>query len=188
MSFRARRRKNRNQRELLLWMFTLLAAGMTAACILIFIGERTKVIGSSMEPKLQDGNQVILDKITYRFQKPKRFEIVVFPGPEGEKQFYVKRIIGLPGETVEITRGKVYINGQEISVDYAKDHITPNGDLTKAVVLGKDEYFVMGDNRNNSRDSRYLEVGPVKRSEIIGRVIFRIYPWKQAGRINKDEL
>lgn len=188
MTFRARRRKNRNRREIFLWLVTLAAAGLTAACVLIFVGERTKVIGSSMEPKLHDGDQVILDKITYRFQKPKRFEIVVFPGPEGRKKLYVKRIIGLPGETVKISDGKVYINGQEIAADYAKDHMTPNGNMKKELTLDKDEYFVMGDNRNNSRDSRYLEVGPVKRSEIIGRVVFRIYPWKQAGTINKDEL
>ena len=188
MSFRARRRKNRDRRELFLWLITLIAAGLTAAGVLIFVGERTKVIGISMEPRLHDGDQVILDKMTYHFQDPQRFEIVVFPGPEGRKRLYVKRVIGLPGEKVEISEGKVYINGEAIAFDYAKDHITLEGDMTEAVTLEKDEYFVMGDNRNNSQDSRYPEIGPVKRNEIIGRVVFRIYPWKQAGIINKDEL
>lgn len=186
MSFRVRRRKNRDRRELFLWLVTFAMAAIVAAGVIIFVGERTKITGSSMEPVLSDGDQVILDKLTYRFKAPERFDIVVFPGPGDQKRLFVKRIIGLPGEIIRIANGVVYINDREISWDYAKDYYTHQGTMTKTVKLGKDDYFVLGDNRENSLDSRYKEVGSVRRDEIIGRVIFRIYPWKQAGRIQKE--
>ena len=120
-----------------------------------------------MEPHLHDHDQVFLDKLTYRFRDPKRYEIIVFPGP---------------GETVKITKGKVYVNDKEVK-DYSKDHTTDSCELKGKFHLSSDEYFVLGDNRDNSNDSRYKEVGPVKRSKITGRIIFRFYPWKNAGVI-----
>ena len=180
MSFRERKRKNRVIRLLYQWVLTIVLAIGLAAVILIFVGERTRVSGYSMEPHLHDGDQVILDKLTYRFRDPKRYEVVVFPGPGGKNRFFVKRIIGLPGETVKITHGSVYVNGKKVK-DYSKDHLTESGDMTKPVRLKEDEYFVLGDNRNNSEDSRYKNVGPVKRSELKGRIVFRIYPWEDAG-------
>ena len=133
-----------------------------------------------MEPHLHDQDQVLLDKLTYRFRDPKRYEIIVFPGPEGGDQFFVKRVIALPGETVKITKGKVYVNDKEVK-DYSKDHTTDSCELKGKFHLSSDEYFVLGDNRDNSNDSRYEDVGPVKRSKITGRIIFRFYPWKNAG-------
>ena len=109
-------------------------------------------------------------------------EIIVFPGPEGGDQFFVKRVIALPGETVKITKGKVYVNDKEVK-DYSKDHTTDSCELKGKFHLSSDEYFVLGDNRDNSNDSRYEDVGPVKRSKITGRIIFRFYPWKNAGVI-----
>lgn len=185
MSFRERRRKNRNKRTIYQWMLTVVMAVGFAAVILTFVGERTRVSGFSMEPYLHDGDQVVLDKLTYRFRSPKRYEIVVFPGPGDGTRFFVKRIIGLPGETVEIVRGHVYVNGKKVT-DYSKDHRTGRGDLTGPVHLKEDEYFVLGDNRNNSEDSRYYEVGPVTRRELKGRIIFRLYPWKNAGLLKEQ--
>ena len=115
-----------------------------------------------MEPHLHDHDQVLLDKLTYRFRDPKRYEIIVFPGPEGGDQFFV--------------------NDKEVK-DYSKDHTTDSCELKGKFHLSSDEYFVLGDNRDNSNDSRYKEVGPVKRSKITGRIIFRFYPWKNAGVI-----
>ena len=149
---------------------TILIAVAFAFVLIMCVGERTKVSGHSMEPHLHDHDQVLLDKLTYRFLDPKRYEIIVFPGPEGGDQFFVKRVIALPGETVKITKGKVY-------------HTTDSCELKGKFHLSSDEYFVLGDNRDNSNDSRYKEVGPVKRSKITGRIIFRFYPWKNAGVI-----
>ena len=98
-----------------------------------------------MEPHLHDHDQVLLDKLTYRFRDPKRYEIIVFPGPEGGDQFFVKRVIALPGETVKITKGKVYVNDKEVK-DYSKDHTTDSCELKGKFHLSSDEYFVLGDN------------------------------------------
>ena len=102
---------------------TILIAVAFAFVLITCVGERTKVSGHSMEPHLHDQDQVLLDKLTYRFRDPKRYEIIVFPGPEGGDQFFVKRVIALPGETVKITKGKVYVNDKEVK-DYSKDHTT----------------------------------------------------------------
>ena len=143
---------------------TILIAVAFAFVLIMCVGERTKVSGHSMEPHLHDHDQVLLDKLTYRFRDPKRYEIIVFPGPEGGDQFFVKRVIALPGETVKITKGKVYVNDKEVK-DYSKDYTTDSCELKGKFHLSSDEYFVLGDNRDNSNDSRYKEVGPVKRSK-----------------------
>ena len=169
-------------RNILRVLTTILIAVGLAFILITYVGERTKVSGHSMEPNLHDQDQVLLDKLTYKFRNPERYEIIVFPGPEREGQLFVKRVIALPGETVRITNGKVYVNNKEVK-DYSKDHTTDPCELKTTMHLSRDEYFVLGDNRDNSNDSRYKEVGPVKRSKIIGRIIFRFYPWKKTGVI-----
>ncbi len=149
--------------------------------IVRYVGQRTEVIGSSMVPTLQDGNQLITDKITYRFREPRRFEIVVFPH-EPDHEFYIKRIIGLPGETVEIDgEGTIYINGEVLEENYGYGKTMPQEIEGEKVVLGDDEYFVMGDNREVSLDSRYAEVGNIPRSIVIGRAWLRLYPFNEFG-------
>ena len=145
-----------------------------------YVGQRTEVIGSSMVPTLEDGNQLITDKITYRFREPERFDIVVFPhGPNNE--YYIKRIIGMPGETVEISEdGTIYIDGEVLEEDYGYGNTTPQ-EMSGGITLSEDEYFVLGDNREVSLDSRYAEVGNVPRSIIIGRAWLRLYPFDQFG-------
>lgn len=184
MSYRVRKRRNRNKHEIYLWTLTLFVAVAVAAFILIFVGERTNVNGESMQSTLFDGDQVIMDKFTYRLRNPKRYEIVVFPGPNGKD--YVKRVIGLPGESVRIQDGKVYVNDRELREDYLDAPYTINGELTETITLRQDEYFVMGDNRFNSEDSRFYAVGPVNRDKMIGRVVFRLFPWNRIGTVNKD--
>ena len=161
---------------------TILIAVALAFVLINYVGERTKVSGRSMEPNLYNNDQVMLDKLTYRFRDPKRYEIIVFPGPQGGNQFFVKRVIALPGETVQIKEGKVYVDHKEVK-DYSKDHTTDPCELKGEIKLSADEYFVLGDNRDNSNDSRYKEVGMVKRSKIIGRIVFRFYPFERAGMI-----
>ena len=138
--------------------------------------------GSSMEPTLSNNDQLILDKISYRFSEPQRFDIIVFPFQYAEKTFYVKRIIGLPGETVQIDlQGNIYINGQILNEDYGKETINFAGLAVEPITLGDDEYFVMGDNRNNSSDSRDPSVGNIRRSNIIGKAWVRIWPLNKFG-------
>ena len=141
-----------------------------------FIGQRTVVIGDSMQTTLSDGDNLITDKITYRFRDPKRFDIVVFPFKENTSKLLIKRIIGMPGETVQIKNGKVYINGYELQENYGIAVMDDAGIASEPILLGEDEYFVLGDNRNNSQDSRFSSVGNVSRSDLIGRAWVRIWP------------
>lgn len=150
--------------------------------LITFVGQRTSVSGSSMEPTLSNNDQLILDKISYRFSEPQRFDIIVFPFQYAEKTFYVKRIIGLPGETVQIDlQGNIYINGQILNEDYGKETINFAGLAVEPITLGDDEYFMMGDNRNNSSDSRDPSVGNIRRSNIIGKAWVRIWPLNKFG-------
>ena len=155
--------------------------------LITFVGQRTSVSGSSMEPTLSNNDQLILDKISYRFSEPQRFDIIVFPFQYAEKTFYVKRIIGLPGETVQIDlQGNIYINGQILNEDYGKETINFAGLAVEPITLGDDEYFVMGDNRNNSSDSRDPSVGILKRKDLLGRAWVRIYPFDKVGVIRHE--
>lgn len=152
--------------------------------VITFVGQRTEVDGSSMEPTLTNGDNLIVDKLSYRFRDPQRFDIIVFPYKHKEKTYYIKRIIGLPGETVQIDeKGDIYINGEILSESYGREIIKAEniGLAAEPIVLGEDEYFVMGDNRNNSTDSRYPQVGNIKREDIIGRAWVRIWPFSSFG-------
>ena len=147
-----------------------------------FVAQRTEVFGTSMVPTLQSGDQLIADKISYRFRDPERFDIIVFPYRMEEKTYYIKRVIGLPGETVRIDLdGTIYIDGQPLSETYGKDPITDPGLAIDEITLADDEYFCLGDNRAVSKDSRYGDVGNIKRREIIGRAWIRIYPFSEFG-------
>lgn len=152
--------------------------------VITFVGQRTEVDGSSMEPTLTNGDNLIVDKLSYRFRDPERFDIIVFPYKHKPKTYYIKRIIGLPGETVQIDeQGNIYINGEILSESYGREIIRPEnvGLAAEPIVLGEDEYFVMGDNRNNSTDSRFAQVGNIKREDIIGRAWVRIWPFSGFG-------
>lgn len=169
-----------NTKKLLNFMSTsvyFLVILVLAFLIIKYVGQRTEVIGSSMEPTLMGSDNLIVDKISYRFKDPERFDIIVFPYRDGSGLFYIKRVIALPGETIFINdRGDVYVDGEKIEENYIKEKATDAGLAAMPKKLGEDEYFVLGDNRNNSKDSRSWEVGLVKRDEIIGRAIMRIWP------------
>ncbi|MGN1315152.1 MAG: signal peptidase I [Lachnospiraceae bacterium] len=149
------------------------------ACYLIvrYIGQRTEVVGSSMETTLSDGDNLIVDKISYRLGEPKRFDIIVFPYQYDKDTFYIKRIIGLPGERVHIdNKGTIYINGEILEESYGREIINSPGLAAEEIQLGEDEYFVLGDNRNNSSDSRDISVGNIHRKDIMGKAWIRIWP------------
>ncbi len=149
-----------------------------------YVGQRTQVSGMSMEYTLSDGDNLIVDKISYRFHDPERFDIIVFPFFKEEETYYIKRIIGLPGETVQIGEdGAIFINGEELEESYGREVIQNPGAAAEPITLQEGEYFVLGDNRNASSDSRDPSVGMVKRENIIGRAWLRLYPFDKIGFI-----
>ncbi len=169
------------KKELLSWAFYIVFVIILTYLILTYVGQRTRVDGQSMENTLHNGDNLIVEKLSYRFNDPERFDIIVFP-PYDTDEYYIKRIIGLPGETVQIdTEGNIYINGEILEEDYGKETIKNPGRAIDPITLGEDEYFVLGDNRNNSTDSRSTRVGNVTRDQIIGRAWVRIWPLSDIG-------
>lgn len=179
--------REKMKKELLsVLLYTLIVLSL-AAVMKKFVLQRTVVDGYSMENTLKDKDQLIIDKLSYRLTDPKRFDIVVFPYQYDEDTYFIKRVIGLPGETVQIAENVIYINGEPLAENYGKEAMDEYtaGIAETELVLGEDEYFVMGDNRNNSSDSRSEDVGPIKRDDIIGRAALRIFPLNSIGFIKK---
>lgn len=173
-------------KELLGWvLYIAIIVGMTYL-IVTYVGQRTKVSGDSMETALQDGDNLIVDKISYRFRDPERFEIIVFPYKYAENTYYIKRIIGMPGEAIQIKDGYVFINGEQLDENYGLERMDAAGIAEDIILLGEDEYFVLGDNRNNSSDSRSSSVGILTREDLIGRAWVRIWPLRKIGVISHE--
>ncbi len=160
---------------------------IVALCLFVipkYVVQRTVVDGTSMLNTLKDEDNLMVEKLSYRFRDPERFDIIVFyPYGRDDERYFVKRIIGLPGETIQIIGDRIFINGELLEENYGKDPITNSGIASEPLQLADDEYFVLGDNREISLDSRYSEVGPVKRELIEGKVVFRIYPFNSIGTI-----
>ncbi|MCL2255070.1 MAG: signal peptidase I [Lachnospiraceae bacterium] len=171
-------------KEFLITSVYILGALLAAFLIVKFVGIRTEVHGSSMNDTLQDGENLIVDKISYRFGNPERYDIVVFPYRHDKSIHYIKRVIGLPGETIFIDDdGNIYINEVLLNESYGREIISDGGRASLPIKLDNDEYFVMGDNRNNSTDSRDEKVGNVKRSELVGKAWIRIWPFNKLGMV-----
>ena len=180
-----RRKKGRVKRalkELVSMSFFLLFVLILTYFVFLYVGQRTEVVGSSMEYTLLDGDHLIVDKLSYRLSDPKRFDIIVFPYQKSDI-FFIKRIIGMPGETVEIRDGVIYINDSPLIESYGREVTAFPGRAEKPVKLGGNEYFVMGDNRNDSSGSRDPVVGNIHRDEFIGKAWMRIWPFNKMGMI-----
>ena len=169
------------RREILGFLVYVAAVVGITFLIITFVGQRTYVSGSSMENTLHHGDNLIVDKITYRFKDPSRYDIIVFPFRYEENVYYIKRIIGLPGETIQIEDGTIYVDGEVLYESYGREVMKSAGLAADPVTLGEDEYFVLGDNRNDSTDSRDPNVGVIHRDEIIGRAWMRIWPLDGIG-------
>ncbi|TCT16981.1 signal peptidase I [Natranaerovirga pectinivora] len=168
------------------WILDIIIILIVVYLITTFVGQRTSVIGDSMKPTLQNGNQVIIDKLSYRFTEPKRFDVIVFPYKMNPNQLYIKRVIGLPGETIQLVNGEIYIDGAVLEEDYGLEVFLNAGIGTDPVVIADGEYFVLGDNRNNSSDSRFVDVGNVPKGDIVGRAWIKIWPLKDFGLLKHD--
>ncbi len=154
----------------------LLVVLISTYFVLTYVTQRTQVKGTSMEPALYSGDNIMVDKLSYNLREIRRGEVICF-NIESGKDTLIKRVIGLPGETVSINGGSIYIDGEVIN-DYIGG-LSFAGLAENGVTLGEDEYFVLGDNRKDSIDSRYEKVGNVKRRNIMGRAFFLFYPFNR---------
>ncbi|MBP9802292.1 signal peptidase I [Patescibacteria group bacterium] len=165
------------------FVFDILKVVLISLAIILpvrmFLIQPFYVEGASMEPNFHDKEYLIIDEISYRFQEPQRGEVIVFRNPNNTRQYYIKRVIGLPGEKVEIKSGKVFINEQVLEEDYISDLSASN---FSELSLADDEYFVLGDNRPVSQDSRYFKA--LNKDNIIGRVWFRGWPVNKISTFN----
>lgn len=173
-------------KELAGWLLYIVLIIAFTWFVVTFVGQRTEVSGSSMETTLSDKDQLIVDKMTYRFRDPKRYDIVVFPYQYQDNTYNIKRIIGLPGETVQILSGMVYIDGMRLDEHYGNEMMENPGIAEEPLTLDENEYFVLGDNRNNSSDSRASDVGLIHRKDLIGRAWIRVWPLSQIGVIHHE--
>lgn len=177
--------RKRTIREIIIWVVELAAVILLSYVIVAFGLVRISMIGESMSPTLADGNSIIVNKMVYRFSSPKRFDVVVFKQNGSEHSYYnIKRVIALPGETVQIKDGEIYINGEKLEEEYDFDAISNGGLANEAITLDSKEYFVLGDNRNASEDSRYANIGLIIKDDIVGKAWIRVNPFNFVSKIN----
>lgn len=160
-----------------LWEYIKMIIFVVVVVLIVnnFLLINARVPSESMEKTIMTGDRFFGNRLAYLFDDPERFDIVVFKYPDDESQLFVKRVIGLPGETVEIKDGKVYINGSETPLDDSFTSETPTGDYGPYVVP-EGSYFMLGDNRNHSGDSRFWKQPYVEKEKIVGKAIFRYFP------------
>ncbi len=170
--------------SIMMWIFQILVVVLFAFVLVFFFGQARTNVGQSMELTLEDGDRVLLNTLNYRLGSPKRGDIIAFK-PNGSKSSYthMKRVIGLPGETIQIKDGMIYINDTVYLEKTDYPSINNAGLASEPITLGVKEYFVLGDNRNDSEDSRYADVGLVNADYIEGKVYFRIAPYENMGFI-----
>lgn len=173
----ATRRRGVEERRILYdimrWILDIIVVIGIAVFLTVYMGEKMTVTGYSMSPVLSNNEKILIDRLTYHFTQPKRYDIVIFQnGADGK--YLLKRVIALPGETICIKDGRVMINGEYLQEEMETESILNPGLASEEITLGEDEYFLLGDNRNNSEDSRFATIGNVKRSDIIGKAWLRV--------------
>ena len=170
--------------SMIYWIADVAVVLVLAVFVVLFFCHRVTVTGQSMDPTLGASDVVLVDRVHYHFDEPARFDVIVFEKENNRAvKKYVKRVIGLPGETVQIIEEIVYIDGEPLKGEAGLEHVTLAGLASRPIVLGPNEYFVLGDNRDSSEDSRFSNIGNVKREEIQGRVWLRVSPFSKFGKI-----
>lgn len=171
--------------KVFIWIAQILGVIFLAYLITHFTLEKTNMLGASMENTLVNGDPIIINKFIYHVSDPKRFDVIVFKESGKEHSYYnIKRIYGLPGETLEIRDNNIYINGEIIEDMVIVEAMANYGLAEEEIFLEENEYFVIGDNRNNSEDSRFASVGNVTRDEIIGKAFIRLSPFNFINKLN----
>ena len=175
LNFNRRKRKVNTAllKEIGIWTGEILAVMLIAVVLVLFIGFRIKVVGASMSPTLESGEEILVNRFRYKIFSPKQNDLIVFlPNGNEKSHYYIKRVIACPGDKVQIKDGVVYVNGKKFDEKVAVANIENPLLAENEITVGEDEYFVLGDNRNNSEDSRLANIGNVKKSYIIGKAWF----------------
>ena len=164
------------------WIFEILVTLVFAAVVALMMFQTVTMQESSMEPTISVGDRFFINKAVYKFSSPKRGDLIVFrSNASDDAALHIRRVIGLPGETVQITNGRILIAGETYKEGKDFPKISNAGLASKAISLGTGEYFVLGDNRNNSEDSRYTDIGLVKKRYIAGKIWFTCAPARKLG-------
>lgn len=171
------RKKQRQQREIIL-QYVLKVVGVVLLAFLIvrFVCFSFTIQGDSMSPTIESGEKHLVNRLIYKIKGPSRYDVIVFKSNDKNGNYYVKRVVALPGEKVQIKNGRIYVNGKKTRM-YSKQKILSPGLASDVITLKDRQYFVVGDNYNNSEDSRSASVGNIKRENIIGKVSIKYWPW-----------
>lgn len=186
LNFNRRKRKINTGllKEIGIWAGEILLVMVVAVMLVSFVGFRITVVGASMSPTLESGEEILVNRFVYKIFSPKQNDLIVFlPNGNEKSHYYVKRVIAGPGDKVQIKDGVVYVNGEKFTEEAAVSNIENALLAENEITVGEDEYFVLGDNRNNSEDSRYASIGNVKKEHIVGKAWFVVSPWGKFGFI-----
>ena len=183
-----RRRKKRINyhivKETLTWIGQMTLAFVIACLLVINFGVVTSNVGQSMEPTMASGDRILTNRLIYRLTSPKRGDVIVFrPNGNVNSHYYMKRVVGLPGETIQVIDGFIYINGEVLVEEIKFDKIKYAGVAEDKITLGSDEYFVLGDNRNASEDSRNAEIGNIRKKDIEAKAWFNTTFGEHFGKL-----
>ena len=169
--------------EIISWIFWIVMSIILALLVVYCIGMKTSIIGSSMEPSLYNGQEIFLNRLVYKITSPKAGDVVVFlPNGNEKSHYYVKRVVAVPGDELYVKNGILYVNN-EVQDEYINDKIAEAGLAENKIELGDDEYFVIGDNCNNSEDSRSANIGNIRKEHIIGKAWFKMAARASVGCI-----
>ena len=184
LNFRKQRRKFNLPlfKEILSWIIECAIVICMAYVLVSTFGVRTNIVGPAMESTLQNDDDVFINKFIYMISRPKAGDVVVFlPNGNEKSHYYIRRVVAVPGDTVQIQNGALYVNDELYNEQMDVASMEDAGIAADPITLGKDEYFVLGDNRNNSEDSRHNGMGLVDSDRIVGKLWFTISPWKKIG-------